>query len=265
MSIAVRILALAALTIPAFGASGQMLVEDVFGQGGAVHFRRDHLTGATYLRLATEGTYEVIAVEHMGRMRLDAGRWRADGSELVLESDQRVRDVTSPALRIFLRSQREVALLPELRSRILTLHARLDGRPVYPADVASLRVVQGKGEQRIGVKVDLDVAVEYGVGHAAATSLLKLAKAIDSYLADPGAQRVFPYRSHAYRGHTFLVPLAPGIEVLEPTPATVRKDIDEYGGRAPPYIFLLLAESEYNQDVGRNYPFRFFPEMNPTD
>lgn len=240
-------------------------LEQAFVPGAAAYFRADHLTGATYLRLGADGSYEMIAVEHMGQFPTDHGRWQSEGSRLLLRSDRRVLDVTSSAFRIYLGSRRDVSLLPRLKESVLALHARLKGRPVDSKAVTALQVSEGEGPTSASAEVTLDVGIELGAGHAPASSLLELASAIEAYLADAERQSVFPYRRYSYRGHTFLVPLAPGAAAVEFTPTSVRRDIDENEGGPPPYVFLAVPESEYEKGVRRGYPFKFYPELNPPD
>lgn len=266
MKILLRVSLCAAFALIALGAPSDPPLEQEFIPGTAVHFRSDHFTGAAYLRLAAEGTYEITAVEHMGQTPTDRGRWRTERSQLFLHSDLRVLDVTTPSFRVYLGSGKDVALLPRLKAKVLDLHTRLKGRPVYPKDVTSLDVSEGQGKRyHASASVLLNVEVEWGIGHADAASLLQLATAIDGYLAHPERQRVFPYRCYSYRGHTFLVPLSPGVAAVESTPASVRGHIDENEGGPPPYVFLLVPASVYEKGVGRGYPFKFYPELNPPE
>lgn len=53
------------------------------------YFKEDHYTGADYLRLAGDGSYEVIGREHMGVWVIDKGVWVSSGGELRFNSTKR--------------------------------------------------------------------------------------------------------------------------------------------------------------------------------
>src|SRR5215813_4915246 len=44
------------------------------------YFKAEHGVGATYLKIATDGTYRVIDREHMGIFLTDEGHWKQAGS-----------------------------------------------------------------------------------------------------------------------------------------------------------------------------------------
>lgn len=46
------------------------------------YFKADHLTGATYIALAKDGTYAVTAREHMFVRVEESGRWKMSGSRI---------------------------------------------------------------------------------------------------------------------------------------------------------------------------------------
>jgi len=44
------------------------------------YFKAEHGVGATYVKLTTDGTYQVIDREHMGIFLTDEGRWKQAGA-----------------------------------------------------------------------------------------------------------------------------------------------------------------------------------------
>ena len=56
-------------------------------------FYADHLTGATYYKFDTNGTYVMIAKEHMGVWPLDGGKWiQASNGIVTMSSTKRTAD-----------------------------------------------------------------------------------------------------------------------------------------------------------------------------
>jgi hypothetical protein len=46
------------------------------------YFKEDHLTGAKYIALESDGTYTITGREHMGVSVEESGRWRKSGAEI---------------------------------------------------------------------------------------------------------------------------------------------------------------------------------------
>lgn len=47
-----------------------------------MYFKEDHFTGAKYIALASEGSYEITAREHMGVWVDESGRWSKSGTRI---------------------------------------------------------------------------------------------------------------------------------------------------------------------------------------
>jgi hypothetical protein len=63
------------LLILCFAANVVMAQQPADTTAGDRYFKSDHLTGASYLRLTADGSYEVVLREHMGVFLFDSGRW----------------------------------------------------------------------------------------------------------------------------------------------------------------------------------------------
>src|SRR5271170_8068377 len=46
------------------------------------YFKEDGLTGADYFVLATDGTYSLTGLEHMGVLVIEVGRWKQSGAHI---------------------------------------------------------------------------------------------------------------------------------------------------------------------------------------
>ncbi len=251
------LIALLALASGTSGPGGPTPVD--FVPGTAAFFRADGHTHADYLLLARTGRYEITGVEHMGRLALDRGRWRTEGSRLFLVSETRLLDLVSPPYRVDIFNPGDADLLPDLKAAVLALHARLNAAPVTPAVVSELVVADYSGSQKRALHVSMDPEIEFGVGTAPASSLLRFAKAIDRYIAQRRSQNVLPLRAYTYRGHTFLVPLDPGVSPILSTPSSVQADLDKAEGGAPHYVYLLVPQADFERGVGTTYPFHSAP------
>lgn len=53
------------------------------------YFKEDHLTGADYIALRSDGTYAITGREHMGVFALESGRWRKKGDRLAFTPSER--------------------------------------------------------------------------------------------------------------------------------------------------------------------------------
>jgi hypothetical protein len=56
------------------------------------YFKEDHLTGATYLRLAADGTYTVTGREHMGVWIFESGLWEQSGDTITFVPEDRRKE-----------------------------------------------------------------------------------------------------------------------------------------------------------------------------
>lgn len=231
-------------------------------EGSPGYFRSDHYTGAQYLQLSTDGRYNIVGVEHMGRFEIDRGTWSAEGAELFLRSDDLVLDVVEYPFRVYVGRELDVELLPELRRRVFDLYQIRGNAPLELADVKELKVSHERGADDRSVAVTLDLDVEIGRRTLKPDDLLELIKALDDYLAQPELRNVFPYRSFDYRGQTFLLPLEPGATAVDLSVSSIQEEIDEDPTTAPPYVFVAIPEATFRRGTERNYPFKYFPELN---
>lgn len=53
---------------------------------GNRYFKEDHLTGADYFRLSSDGTYEITSREHLGVWMSESGRWEKNENALTFTS-----------------------------------------------------------------------------------------------------------------------------------------------------------------------------------
>lgn len=224
-------------------------------------YREDHHTGAEYLRLGRAGHYETVGVEHMGRWRLDSGRWEVSDDRVVLHSDSRVRDVVTHEYRVFLSTADDVALLPALRSAAASFLTAHPAAPRFsPDEVRGIRTA--RPATRSGdLSVEVNAGAEFGPAPLTPATLRTLLDAIDSYLEEPDT-RAFSYRLLHHRGFTVLYCLDRGGRAVFETPDSIRERIEKGPGQAPPYLFVEVSREVFSKGVGRNYPFKFFPEMN---
>lgn len=246
------------LEVPSLARTGQPQ-EVALDANTAHYFREDSGNAASYLRLSGDGSYEVIDVQHMYRRRIDCGAWVADGSRLFLYSEWQLIDLVAPPFRVFVFSRQDADLLLQLKTKVLSVHADLNGRRLTVEDTEQLRVSREVNGQQSALTAYLDTEVEFGQRSVEPSTLLRLAAEIDSYWDELDTKNVFPYQCFSYRGHTFLVPLVPGADAVPDTAASVKLRVDKSGGAPPPYRYLLVSRRVFEEGITRNYPFRFVP------
>ena len=56
------------------------------------YFKEDHLTGAAYFCMATDGSYTLTAREHMGVWVIESGRWQQEAETITFVPSERSKD-----------------------------------------------------------------------------------------------------------------------------------------------------------------------------
>lgn len=233
---------------------------------GANHyFESDAYTSAEYLRLGGDGRYTVVDVQHMFTEQWDAGRWRVEGSRIVLTSDRRVRDIRVGDFSVYVFDRCGQAALPELRAKLQALRDR--GTPIAPGTLDNLRVSRPAGPLdprpfgRCGPALGYS-SYDDGDQPVPAKRLDAVIAAIDAWLAEADSQNLFEYGVWEYRGERFLVPMRPGMHAVQSTEAEIRERMDrDEGGRAP-YVYYAIPASTFERRAGCTYAFKFYPQMN---
>jgi hypothetical protein len=221
------------------------------------YFKADFHTGAHYLKLSVDGTYETIDREHMGVWVAERGHWSEEpDSTLVFVSDDHVKDVVTPVGRVVISGPEGPPLMASLRIMLSRLIE--EGSPdeyVLPSALDSLGVASDAGR----VDVELDPAgARRGV--VSRDELQSLANAMDRYLLSQ-LRHVSRRRLETHRGVTFLVSLGDGVRAPVSDSEEIRTCIDELDGRAPAYALVEIKEDVFKCELETTYPFRF---LRPT-
>lgn len=108
------------------------LFNDIGQHPQARYFKEDHLTGAAYICLATDHTYDLTAREHMGIWVLESGRWEQSGNGIkFVPTDQKKTHYTGTQViykgRTFLAFSDDTA--PSLAIPAEEIKSRIDGDP----------------------------------------------------------------------------------------------------------------------------------------
>jgi hypothetical protein len=193
----------------------------------------------------------------------DAGHWRSEGRTVVLDSDQDARDIDAGEFQVYVHDRCAEKVLPDLRAALRAWRER--GEPVPAKAMEGMQFPAS--EDALANDPRCRVSFWYTPADGAddavpAKRLGPVLAAIDAWLADPAAQRVFEYRAWTYRGERFLVPMRSGMGPGPMSAGEVRKEMDSGRGERAGFVYYAISAQAFAKAANCPYAFKFDKQMN---